>query len=225
MTCAGARLELGGYVLDGLPADEASAVEAHLAVCAGCREEYEELRGLPDLLALARDIPAPPPAALRERVLSTAAEARMAARRRARRRNALRLVAALLVGAVLGGGAVWLWPSSTRSVVAVALEPGSGFETQGTMELHPTDNGVRIQLELEALAPLDGDEVYEAWFAPPDTGPLSVGTFRPDADGTAEVTLWAAGPIQRYESMWVTLEPDFTDPAHDGPTVVAARLP
>ena len=151
--------------------------------------------------------------------------AQQGARRRSVRTRVLGLVAALGVGAVLGGGTVWLLGSPPPSVLTVALDAGSGFDAEGTMKLHTTDNGVMIELALDDLAPLAEGQVYEAWLASDGPSPLSVGTFRPDARGSAEVTLWAAGPVERYESVWVTLEPDFTDPAHDGPTVVEALLP
>ena len=37
------RTDLGAYVLGALPPDEAAAVEAHLATCAGCRAERDDL--------------------------------------------------------------------------------------------------------------------------------------------------------------------------------------
>lgn len=226
MTCDDAQLHLGGYVLTGLDADEDAAVREHLTSCPVCRHEYERLRRLPELLAITVEAPPPPPPILRERVLTAAAAHSAAARRRARSRRALQLVAAVLLGAVLGGVAVWsLVTPAADSAVQVVLEPAPGYRTEGSMRLRPTDNGVAVDVDLRGLPSIDDDEVYEVWFAPPDSGPLSVGTFRPDASGAADVTLSAAGPIDRYESVWITLEPDFADPAHDGPTVVDARLP
>ncbi len=37
------RTNLGAYVLGGLPDDESAALEAHLATCAECRAEHDEL--------------------------------------------------------------------------------------------------------------------------------------------------------------------------------------
>lgn len=222
MTCDQARLDLGGYIVDGLRDEENTAVEAHLSVCTDCRAEYDELRDLPRLLSLAVHVPPPPPARLRQQVLASASQMR-----KARRRTLLlQIAAALVAGVLLGGGAVWVLRSpSPEPAVSVALGPAEGFQATGSMELQPTDHGVRMDLALSDLAPLEGPEVYEAWVAPAEAGPTSVGTFRPDGRGTAAVTLWAAGPLERYESVWITLEPDHIDPAHDGPTVVEARLP
>ncbi len=44
MNCTEARDVLIGYLDSELGAEETAAVEAHLAGCAGCRQELEELR-------------------------------------------------------------------------------------------------------------------------------------------------------------------------------------
>ncbi|WEO99821.1 zf-HC2 domain-containing protein [Streptomyces sp. FXJ1.172] len=46
------RMALGGYVLGALPPAEMEQVRAHLATCDACRVEYEQLSGLPALLAM-----------------------------------------------------------------------------------------------------------------------------------------------------------------------------
>jgi anti-sigma-K factor RskA len=71
---AAPHVEVAGYVLGKLDDDELVAFEAHLAQCAACRQELEELRGLPELLARA----APPvrlPVTLRARTLAAVREA------------------------------------------------------------------------------------------------------------------------------------------------------
>ncbi|OIK04443.1 anti-sigma factor family protein [Streptomyces monashensis] len=45
------RMALGGYVLGALSPAETEQVRAHLATCDACRAEYEQLAGLPALLA------------------------------------------------------------------------------------------------------------------------------------------------------------------------------
>lgn len=51
-TCADVRAAIGAHVLGALDANEAAAVDAHLADCAPCRAAYDELAGLPALLGL-----------------------------------------------------------------------------------------------------------------------------------------------------------------------------
>jgi anti-sigma factor RsiW len=51
--CTQIRLELGVYVLGAIEAADRSAVDAHLACCADCRDELAKLVGLPRLLSRA----------------------------------------------------------------------------------------------------------------------------------------------------------------------------
>ncbi len=51
-SCAEVRAAIGAHVLGALDANEAAAVDAHLADCARCRAAYDELAGLPALLGL-----------------------------------------------------------------------------------------------------------------------------------------------------------------------------
>ena len=50
MTTSHPRESLGAYALLALDDTERQEVEAHLASCADCRAEYEELRTMTDLL-------------------------------------------------------------------------------------------------------------------------------------------------------------------------------
>ncbi len=49
--CGRIRLELGVYVLGAIEPAGRSAVDAHLACCAGCRDELAKLACLPGLLS------------------------------------------------------------------------------------------------------------------------------------------------------------------------------
>jgi hypothetical protein len=51
MDCAQARISLGVYVLGALEPAERTAVDAHLAMCEGCRAELADIEDLPALLA------------------------------------------------------------------------------------------------------------------------------------------------------------------------------
>lgn len=48
--CAGARAELGVYLLGAIEPSDRAAVDQHLATCPRCREELASLAGLPALL-------------------------------------------------------------------------------------------------------------------------------------------------------------------------------
>jgi anti-sigma-K factor RskA len=62
---------LVSYALDTLEPGELRSVEEHLAECAECREELDELRGMFSSLALSVE-PVEPPAELRDRILEVA---------------------------------------------------------------------------------------------------------------------------------------------------------
>ena len=65
---------LGGYVADALSPRELAEFEQHLTTCQSCRDEVRELRET--AADLSHMVAAPPPPALRERVLATAATIR-----------------------------------------------------------------------------------------------------------------------------------------------------
>ena len=72
--------DLSLYALDALGGEDRAALEAHLAGCAACRLELEQLRGDGALLALST-LGAKPPARARQRLLDAVAkEPRIAAR-------------------------------------------------------------------------------------------------------------------------------------------------
>lgn len=60
---------LAAAALDALDAAERRTLDAHLATCAGCRIELEELRAVTALLVY-QDVPVAPPAELRARLLA-----------------------------------------------------------------------------------------------------------------------------------------------------------
>src|SRR4051794_19053408 len=72
--CNECRNLLGGYVLHALEPDEVEGVRRHLATCASCAAELEQLAGIPAILdtagvgAVESTVESPPPA-LEEAVL------------------------------------------------------------------------------------------------------------------------------------------------------------
>lgn len=217
--CDDIRVELGGYVLGGLDAGATAEVAAHLDHCAACRREHEQLRGMPDLLDLARvPVPAAPPR-VRDRVIAAAA------RRQARQR--LGWVAAVVVLLAGVGGAVvgWNLASGGEVRVAMPLEAVEPFEADGRAVFAVNQDAVTVRLELEGLAALPSPGVYEAWVASADRTIVSIGQLEVAADGSVVVDLHAPLPMDQLRYVWVTAEPDAGDPAHAGPTVLRAVVP
>lgn len=219
-TCDVVRLELGGYVLDGLTADERRRVDVHLQTCAGCQAELDKLAKLPPLLALVIEERQAPPRELRARVLTTAV------RTQNRIRTTIAVAAAVLAGVAV---VVIAWVAVPRPpagpAVIYSLQAGEGFDTEGEVTFTDLSGELRIELALDGLPEPAGDEVFEAWLGVPSSEvPITIGELERDEDGSATMTLWADGSVDDYERFWVTLEPDSIDPAHDGPLVVGAML-
>jgi len=218
MTCEQVRHHLGGYVLGGLSVAEQADTRAHLQRCRDCRDDLAQLEGLPRLLDLVAQEPAQPPSSLRDRVVAAAPRAR------SKRWLAVAAAAALViaVAAALSGGPAEAPPTGS---LVLALRASEGFTANGTAAFQTTGDRLRVDIVLEGVEALERGATYEAWLAEPERGLVSLGRFRPDISGRAEVGFTAQAPLSRYSWLWVTAEPDARDPAHDGPTVVRERIP
>ena len=223
MTNCELQEELGAYVLGGLKPDEAADITAHLRRCAICRDHHAEIATTPDLLALAASAPPRLPPRVRDRVVAGTARHRL-------RRRWTAIAAAVAGLAALAGGLLgWLTAPEPAPRIAVPLEAQEPFDVTGWAWLQADDDVLIVELELTGLEPLNEPEVYEAWLYTADERILSIGQFPATDDaevGDAVVVgLTAPGSLEDYRGLWVTAEPDLRDPAHEGPTVVRARLP
>ncbi len=80
--------DLASYALDALPGDERAKLEQHLATCAACRLELEQLRGDTALLAMSAAGPRPPQRARQRLLDAVAREARPVAAAKTESRGA-----------------------------------------------------------------------------------------------------------------------------------------
>jgi|GEM_PF-495832 len=122
MTCEEVRMSLGVYTLGALEPDERVLVEAHLAECAECRAELEELAGVATFLGRVSegDVAqvASPPTVVLDRLLSAKVK------RRRTNRLMLSLAASVLVVG-LGGGTLWAVVIQSSQDVATVSAPQS----------------------------------------------------------------------------------------------------
>ncbi|MFE0207083.1 anti-sigma factor domain-containing protein [Streptomyces sp. NPDC058985] len=148
--------DAGAYVLHALPPDEARAFESHLANCAACWREVEELSGVAALLGAA-EARTPPPQ-LRDRVLGLIivvgqergslepygpakqqetpvrrAEVRERWYRRRARRLGLALAAAVAAAVALGGATWWQYSEadSARQQADSARRQAAAADAEG----------------------------------------------------------------------------------------------
>ncbi len=123
MNRADPHLDVGAYVLHALPPEEEAAFENHLASCAECRREVEDLTGRATQLGVAVEPQTPSPE-LRRRVLGEIAAVRqdharaeerpnrpavVTTRRHRIGRRALKLALACSVAAAVALGGVASW--------------------------------------------------------------------------------------------------------------------
>jgi anti-sigma-K factor RskA len=246
MDHADARHHIVDLVVPGLgDPGRRAALKAHVAVCPECQAQLRDLERVHAGLAAAGPMPDPSPQ-LRERVLGLVAEGPeprpaplpAAVPRPARRgrlwQNAAvwrSTAAALAVAAALLGALVLRDddadpPSDPwRSDRSVALEPAPGWDVSGSaaFQVGPDDRRA-VRVAVAGLRPVDGDW-YELWLARSPSDRVSLGRFRPDADGR----LWTVVSLPEidedgYGGVWLTREPDDGDPRWTRDWVFKARL-
>lgn len=198
----------GAYVLGAMAARERDEFEAHLATCATCREEVDELRPAAEALPMASP-PMRPPPALKDRIMvevereaallgavgAGADRPERVRRRRFGRLSGWRLApvaAALLIAGVLAGSL--LGGPGTRT-----------YEFEGQSAQLEVE-GDRAMLVAEDLpAPPDG-RVYEVWLMPEgsDTPQPTDVLFTPREDGSAVA---AIPDVEDVRQVLVTDEP------------------
>ncbi|MET9762293.1 anti-sigma factor [Streptomyces sp. NPDC006372] len=182
------HLDVGAYVLHALPAGERAAFENHLAGCAQCRREVEQLSEAAVALGAAETNA--PSADLRRRVMDQIRTARqdrsgvVESRRQRRLRGGLRLaLAASVAGVVALGGVAW-WQSSEadtareqsaeiragyRDVAGVLAASDATISTEklaggGTASVVASRAEGRAAFIASGLPPLTDDQVYELWY-------------------------------------------------------------
>jgi anti-sigma-K factor RskA len=220
----------GAYVLGAMPAREREQFESHLATCATCQADVDELRPAAEALPMASPPMLPPPA-LKDRIMAEvereaallaqagpAADRPAAARERRRFRlslgwrlapvAALLIVVAVLAVSSLGGG--------TRTYTADVNASGA------TAHVKVDDD--RATLVAENLPAPPGGKVYEVWLMPKGSDvpePTSV-LFKPRGDGSVEAKL--PGSMANVGQVLVTDEPANGTAKPTGDVLIAATL-
>jgi anti-sigma factor RsiW len=219
------------YALDALDPAEAREYEEHLARCERCQRELASLGGAAAALAYATEAPAPP-AALRDRILTTArAERENVVPLRPRWTTAAKAITAVAACLAIGFG---IWAASlarslesTRDArdqanraVAVLSDPTAQRlplkGATGSLVVGPTGDAALIVNELDT-AP--SGKTYEAWVIQ-DGMPRRAGTF--DGGGATSVV-----PLDRTvpkgASVAVTIEKDGGVDAPQGRAVLSTQ--
>jgi anti-sigma-K factor RskA len=200
------KLSLGAYALGDLPADERTAVTAHLEGCEECRGELRSLEGVAALLPLADpariEQPAVrPPADLGARIeAQIAAEASREGRARRRRRFRLGFGGAVAVAAVAALLAIFVLPigeNSTAEEVHFASVP-NGVSIKATLEPHSF--GTEIHMYVKGVK---SGTLCRVFLRDEDGRTFSAGSFRYRVGDDSEAELSSALDLSQTAELGV----------------------
>jgi anti-sigma factor RsiW len=214
--------EIGAYMLGALSDLERQAFERHMAGCAECRDEIEQLRPAADALPRSVEQIEPPPAlkaALMEVVESEAGErsdAPVPASARAPRpslgerlRRSLfpmrpvLVAGALALGVVAGFGVAQLGGTEDSRTVTAAVDQARVPSASARLQIQGDGEDGAI-LRVQGMPALETDQVYQAWVQRDGTI-VPQPTFEVGADGGGAVAI--PDDVSGAKAVMVTREP------------------
>jgi hypothetical protein len=222
---------LPGYLAGVLAEDERHAVEEHVAECASCTALLRQLRPAGDaLVGSSLDLPVNLDKIFAridadEAPAATPAPVDMARRRRPHRR-AIALVAAAAVALIAFGiGRATAPGTGPQGGAPLAdLTALQGERGAGNASL-TSERGVRyVRLRLSDLPQISADGFYEAWLGRDDGGMVALGTFRPHADGSADLLLPLPVDADGFDFVDISAEDGDGDPGHSARSVVRGPI-
>ncbi len=242
--------DLALYALDALTGESRTKLEQHLANCASCRLELEQLRGDTALLALSAAGPRPPQRARKRLLEAIAQEPRIIATPKGPRRTWWGWLGWAATTAVLVF-ALSLWrenlalkemlasASSTaaenarqleelRRIAAPIIEPEAQRVTLVAAKMPPQPQGkafyLRKRNSLVFLAnnmpALPPQKAYELWLIPTSGAPIPAGVFKPDAHGSATVVNPPLPAGAEAKAFAITVENEAGSPAPTTPALM-----
>lgn len=156
MTCP-VTVDLGAYLLGALDPAEAERVRTHLGTCGDCRDEHEQLRGLPETLGTltpyyleALEAAEPSPGMFDELLRRATDDTR----RRRRRRVVLGSSAAAAVLAVaVAGGLATTGDAPSAPATTTVSAANDRTDVQASARLTSRSWGTQVALRLSGVAP------------------------------------------------------------------------
>ncbi|MGH8923810.1 MAG: anti-sigma factor family protein [Acidimicrobiia bacterium] len=190
MNCEQARVAM-------LEGHDSSEFERHLGGCSDCRLEQAALHRIRETLGEPSLWEEPSPE-LAERITMLG----RGATRQSRRQRPARYLApvAAAVAAVLVAG---ILVTADRSDWEFGLTGvGEGANASAVVAGWNDEEGTRLRIEVEGIAPSPPGSYYEIWMTSPDGLHVSAGTFRGDG------VINASAGVRRadFPRLWITLE-------------------
>ena len=243
--------DLALYALGSLEGSERQALQAHLAQCAACRRELQQLCSDMGLLGLATMGPVPPVTARARMLSSLANEPRV---RTVRKRSpSWWLLAPMAAAIVLAAISIVLWRQNNalrqdlaqqlkrsgenqseveraREVLALLSAPDAIRVTLVATNAKPQPQGKAIYRPQTGslvflasnFAPLPPEKAYELWLLPTSgAAPIPVGVFKPDSRGSASVLMPSLPKDLQAKAFAVTIEPETGSSTPTMPIILA----
>jgi anti-sigma-K factor RskA len=185
------------YALDALDGDERREFEEHLTHCAECREEVASFQEAASALAYQAEM-APPPPALKDRILEQARRERsnVVPLKRRWAFPAAATVAAVAACAAIGLG---VWAASLHDQLGQRPEAVPINGASGSVIVTAGNDATLL---LKGLEPAPAGKTYEAWVIE-DNRPVPAGTFA----GGGQVAFQLTRKVPDGAIVAVTLEP------------------
>jgi anti-sigma-K factor RskA len=253
MKCAEVHPNVAAFVLGGLEAEETAEIQRHLASCAGCQSELEELEKVNRVLEVAPP-PAVPPAYLKGEILSrvraeqlfpsnkegTEESSSLEEQRRSHRTSRfnrfkeLRLVlpsaAAAALVAVIALGVFFGLLREETPVATIQLIPtpqeAIGLKGYwGVAEIRPQPAGnQQVELKLNNFEEPKPNSYYELWFVSGEKR-ISAGSFTSAGKGETRVLLNVPPEASNSHTLLITEEHVGKDPAPSRDVALKGDLP
>jgi len=240
--------DLALYALGCLEGEEKLSLEKHLADCASCRRELEQLRGDTALLALSA-VGAKPPLRAKARLMNALAQEPP---RRAVSRVPWWSVLGWITAAVLIGLVAVLWNQNSRlrsnAVKLTALVEQQKLDLEkneriaGTLNAKDATSITLLPVKMNSAPPVGRavysrqraglifmasnlsavppQKAYELWLIPTQGAPIAAGVFMPDARGNAIIINPPLPAGVEAKAFAITIEPEQGSAAPTTPIVM-----
>jgi anti-sigma-K factor RskA len=242
--------DLALYALDALRGEDRANLDQHLATCAACRLELEQLRGDAAVLSLSAAGPRPPQRA-RQRLLDRVArEPRASASKVGEVRSWWGWLGWAATAAVIVF-ALSLWRENAglrqtlasansqaaesaseveqlRRIAAPILAPDAQRVTLVAAKAPPQPQGKAFYLRNRGslvflannMPALPPKKAYELWLIPVSGAPIPAGVFKPDAHGSASVVNPPLPANTMAKTFAITVEDEAGSPVPTTPALM-----